>query len=202
MLSHHLRVVTDAWNAAHPDKISPLREFVSEDAYWASGREQAAAIATALEPGCSVLDFGCGDGRISVALDAMGFEVLCADSSAAMLGRLAERLPDARTIRSDGTTALGVSADAAICVSVLIHHHYGDQQVMLANLRDAVRPGGLLILDWPVSATPKQGRNYTDVTTWDRDEQDRVAADLGLERECALTTDDGPLFSVFRVVAA
>lgn len=193
--------VVRAWDEAPVEAINPLREYVSEDAYWASGRRLAGLLDGTLLPGSEVLDFGCGDGRVAVALDAAGYRVVCADASPAMLERAAARLPRAPQVLTAGTTPFpGVEVDAAICISVLIHHRYHDQKIILRNLVAAVRAGGLLVLDWPVSASPVEGETWISVTTWSWQAQNRLAAELGMKRVRTIeATDVTPPLYAFRV---
>lgn len=175
--------VITAWEQADPAAIHPLRR-ISEDAYRASGEAQAAMLATVLPAGCRVVDFGCGDGRVAVPLRALGYDVTGADSSAAMLARLAQRDPDMPTVQSDGldlAVQLGKKTDAVICLAVLIHHSYADCLDLIAGLRAAVKANGILVLDWPRSEQPTEAADWIGVTTWSQDAQDEACARIGLK---------------------
>lgn len=190
-----LNDIVTAWDQADPRAIHPTRR-ISEDAYWASGHAQAEAIATVLKPGCSVVDFGCGDGRVALPLATLGFTVTGADASPAMLARLNERAPDVRTVESIGPDLykkLGKKADAVICLAVLIHHGYDDAAGIIRGLAQAVRKGGTLVLDWPTSDQPAERGHWIGVTTWSTEQQAEVAADIGLTR-----IDSALPFSVWR----
>jgi SAM-dependent methyltransferase len=176
--------VARAWDAADPRKIHPAREHVSEAAYWASGRSQADALATVLPAGCAVLDFGCGDGRVTIPLSRLGYRVTAADSSPHMLAALTRREPALATVLTDGRglrTALGAQVDAVICLAVLIHYGWDGGSRMVAHLAGAVRPGGLLVLDWPASPAPCEAASWIGVTTWDAGKRSAAAAACGLE---------------------
>jgi 2-polyprenyl-3-methyl-5-hydroxy-6-metoxy-1,4-benzoquinol methylase len=181
-----LHDVVDAWERADPAAIHPTREHETEDAYWASGEDQAAALARELPDGARVMDFGCGDGRVAIPLRAMGCDVTGVDSSPRRLADLAECDPDLATIQSDGSDLgkhLGRrKMDATYCLAVLIHHGYEDGTALITTLAKTVRKGGLLILDWPTSDQPHERTHWIDVTTWHPDQQQEVANSLGLTR--------------------
>jgi SAM-dependent methyltransferase len=193
----NLTDIVHAWDRADPVWIHPSRA-VSEDAYWKSGREQAEKLAEVLPAGCRVVDFGCGDGRVTVPLYDLGFQVIGADASSTMLARLAHHAPGIPTVQSTGPDLherLGRKVDAVVALAVLIHHSRADQLDIIAGLRKAVRKGGLLLLDWPTSDTPEERANWIEVTTWKRAAQDRAAEKLGLNRR----PGDFP-WAVFRAV--
>jgi len=117
--------VVTAWDAAPFDAIHPTRA-VSEAEYEASGQEQADALAAVLPHG-TVLDFGCGDGRVAIPLAAHGFKVIGADASPRMCEALRARDEHVPTIVSDGSNLaeqLDRKVDAVICLAVLIHHDH------------------------------------------------------------------------------
>lgn len=177
--------VIAAWDQpGRTDAIHPTRA-ISEDAYWASGRAQADMLATVLPEGCRVVDFGCGDGRITIPLRALGYQTVGADASPNMLDALHQNDPDLPTVISRGPDLyeqLGKKTDAVVCLSVLIHHGYQDCLGILAGLRNTVRINGLLILDWPVSDQPTEAQDWLEVTTWSQTAQDDACVRIGLKR--------------------
>ncbi|MFE3122338.1 class I SAM-dependent methyltransferase, partial [Streptomyces hydrogenans] len=189
--------IITAWDQADPTAIHPSRDL-GEDAYDASGRAQANALATVIPAGARILDFGAGDGRVTLPLADLGYQVTAADSSPRMLARLTTRAPGIDTVHTDGQdllTKVGRKQDAALCLAVLIHHTRATGAALVAQLRDTVKAGGLLILDWPTSETPEEASSWLEVTTWDPAEQDALCARLGLK---ALDTDLP--WSVYRAV--
>lgn len=177
--------IIDAWD--QPDAthaIHPTRA-ISETAYWESGKAQAEMLAADIPAGSKVMDFGVGDGRVAIPLKALGYDVTGVDASANMLTALAANEPELTNFQSDGSDLgkhLGRRKfDAVYCLALLIHHDYATGEELIANLRNVVRKGGLLILDWPVSEHPEEGTVWLDVTTWAQDQQDEVCARLGLE---------------------
>lgn len=177
------RAVIAAWDSAGPGHAHPSRG-VSEHAYRESGTEQAALIAQDLPPGAHVLDFGAGDGRVAVPLARLGYRVTAADSSPRMLAALTDAEPAIPTVLTDGLDGRlpRRAYGAAVCLAVLIHHGYAAGRRIIEALTAAVKPGGLLILDWPASDDPAEGQVWTDVTTWHPDQQAALAAECGLTR--------------------
>ncbi|MFJ4785138.1 class I SAM-dependent methyltransferase [Streptomyces sp. NPDC088794] len=175
--------IIEAWDQADPAAIHPTRA-IDEDAYWGSGRDQASDLATVLPTGCKVVDFGCGDGRVAIPLRQLGYDVTAVDASPTMLDRLHQHDSDMPTVVSDGTdlyAALGKKTDAVVALAVLIHHSYADCLALLAGLRQAVKLGGILVLDWPVSDEPVEGQSWLEVTTWSQQAHDDACARIGLK---------------------
>ncbi|MEV7492174.1 class I SAM-dependent methyltransferase [Streptomyces anulatus] len=192
--------VIQAWDQADPTAIHPLRN-VSEDAYWESGKGQAAMLATVIPDGAKVLDFGCGDGRVAIPMAAAGFEVTAIDASRNMLDRLTGRNPDITTVQADADGIAGHLGrrrmDAVYTLAVLIHHSYTDCLHIIGRLRAATKLGGILVLDWPVSETPSEADSWIGVTTWSREQQDEACAAIGLE-----PVDSNLPWGVYRAVKA
>ncbi|MEU5431572.1 class I SAM-dependent methyltransferase [Streptomyces olivoreticuli] len=176
--------IINAWDQADPAVIHPSRS-VSENAYRESGRAQAELLATAMPAGCRVVDFGCGDGRVTVPLTALGYHVIGADASPVMLDRLFDRAPGIPSVLTDGTDLadrIGKKADAVVSLAVLIHHNYESVEQIITGLRDAVSVNGLLILDWPTADKPREGGSWISVTTWSTEHQDQICRRVGLKR--------------------
>lgn len=191
--------IIQAWDCADPAAIHPTRA-IDEDAYWGSGRDQAADLATVLSSGCKVVDFGCGDGRVAIPLRALGYDVTAVDASPAMLDRLNQRDPGMPTVLNAGAglhAALGKKVDAVVALAVLIHHNYADCLDLLAELRQAVKLGGTLILDWPVSDEPVEGQAWLEVTTWSQQAHDDACTATGLK-----AVDSGLPWGVYKAVKA
>ncbi|HXD60214.1 MAG TPA: class I SAM-dependent methyltransferase [Thermoleophilaceae bacterium] len=98
------------------------------------------------------LDLGCGDGRLSSALQAEALTL--ADVSPVVLARAHARLPAARTVEltPDEPLPLGDGEfDLVLCAEML--EHVRDVQLLLSEVRRVLKPGGRLAI-----TTPAHGR--------------------------------------------
>jgi 2-polyprenyl-6-hydroxyphenyl methylase/3-demethylubiquinone-9 3-methyltransferase len=99
-----------------------------------------------------VLDVGCGDGAFARSLGARGFEVYGCDASASGIAIASKRDPARFSIGSayDDLTKLFEGRphfDAIVAVEV-IEHLYAPRE-FLQRVRQALAPGGLLVLTTP-----------------------------------------------------
>jgi ubiquinone/menaquinone biosynthesis C-methylase UbiE len=111
--------------------------------------------ALAAEPCASVLDIGCGTGRLAERLiGARGVQsVVGCDFSAGMLAHAAERLRPAHAgpvrvglVRGDATHLPFAAASFDAAVSTEAFHWFPDQDAALRELGRVLRPGGRLLL--------------------------------------------------------
>jgi SAM-dependent methyltransferase len=108
--------------------------------------------------GGPVADLGCGTGRLTVPLAAAGFETIAVDRSHAMLQRLQTKLSrQSTTIRErvhvEATDFSAWNAqENRLSLALLGYNTFAalltaeEQRRCLANIRQALRPGGLLAL--------------------------------------------------------
>lgn len=185
--------VTAAWDVAPVTAIHPLRH-TNETAYWQSGVYQAQQVTNYAQAGDAVVDFGCGDGRLTLPLARLGYHVYAVDASATMLKRVQQNLPDDTDnvvlVRSDGTNllfAIPEPVDVVICRAVLIHHSHQDVERLVHAFSAVLKPGGHLICDWPVGKHYVR-QNWTDVTIWTKAHRVEVAHAAGF----VLVEDDTP----------
>ena len=107
-------------------------------------------IAAAVAPGASILELGCGTGRLLEPLAGMGHPVLGVDESAAML----DRIPGLPTVLSSiETLDLGRTFDVVLLASNMINTVPAQRRAFLASCGRHVAPDGLVIFcqqppDW------------------------------------------------------
>ncbi len=180
--------IIEAWeNAARRPSaraaIHPLGRQ-GRDAYEASGAYAARELERHLSRSDVIVDFGAGDGRVTVPLHDAGFTVIAVDASPTMLERLAERRPgiEAHLNAGDGLLeALGRPVDAVFSLAVLIHHSHADGAAIIAELARALLPRGRLILDLPLYDVARDRAHWSDVTVWTRAELDELADAIDLD---------------------
>jgi SAM-dependent methyltransferase len=101
-----------------------------------------------LRPAGSVLDAGCGTGRVAVELARRGHEVVGVDNDRSMLD--AARRSSGEWVDADlATLALGRTFDLVLCAgNVVVFLEPGTEPVVLERLVAHLRPGGLLVSGW------------------------------------------------------
>lgn len=186
--------VTKAWDQASEDHIHPLHK-INVDEYWASGVAQAEHAAQYIPDDGVVVDFGCGNGRLTIPLIRMGFNVIAVDASPTMLQRLADNAKRSKlsvnAVVSDGLNLPELlsetQVDVIVARAVLIHHSHTDVERLVRSFGNVLDPGGVLVADWPVGRNHER-RDWIDVTTWEPQRRETVAAAAGF----ALVEDSTP----------
>lgn len=124
-----------------------------------------ARIAARLAPDAHILDFGCGQGRLSGELARAGFTRLTGvDSSAGMIDAARVATPRALFLMSDGLPLpfADGSFDAILLFAVLTCVPSAEAQEALANeFKRVLRPGGLMVVsDYPLQDDPRNLERY------------------------------------------
>jgi SAM-dependent methyltransferase len=120
----------------------------------------------------TVLDAGCGTGRVAIELAARGIDVVGVDLDSPMLGRARTKAPHLEWVEADlCDIALGRRFDVvAMPGNVMIFVCAGSEGSVVANMAAHVRPGGVLVAGFQL------GREYS----LERYDVDCEAADLTL----------------------
>jgi SAM-dependent methyltransferase len=148
----------------------------------------------------TVLDAGCGTGRVAIELDRRGMTVVGVDCDASMLATARRLAPGIRWVEED-VTALDLDEEFDVVVmagNVPLFTRPGTQAALVAGGARHVAPGGALVLGFQL------GRGYG------LDELDAHAGDAGLalaERYATWDRDPFPgdgsyAVSVFRARSA
>ena len=135
--------------------------------------------------GSTVLDAGCGTGRVAIELAARGFAVVGLDADPAMLAAARSKAPDLRWIEADlvDTGAhLGEAFDlVALPGNVMIFLDRGTEPDVVGQLAARLRPGGLLVAGFQLQTGRLTLDRYDEITaaaglqlvdrwaTWDRE---------------------------------
>ena len=168
---------TSRWSEA-----SDVLRGADYDARWqqlaASGRSVhgEADFVCRLAPS-SVLDAGCGTGRVAIELAARGIDVVGVDLDPPMIGHARAKAPHLRWVQEDlCSLALGRTFDVvAMPGNVMIFLCPGTETSVVANLAGHLAPGGALVAGFQL------GRGYD----LDRYDADCAAAGLGLDARYA-----------------
>lgn len=125
----------------------------------------------------SVLDAGCGTGRVAIELAARGIDVVGVDLDPPMIGQARAKAPHLEWVEADLCSIdLGRTFDVvAMPGNVMIFVCPGTESSVVANLARHVRPGGVLVAGFQL------GRGYE----LDRYDADCAAAGLSLDARFA-----------------
>jgi trans-aconitate 2-methyltransferase len=95
----------------------------------------------------TVLDAGCGSGRITRALIERlpRGRVIAVDASASMVAAARERLPQGADVRVMDLLELDLGERVDAILSTATFHWVGDHELLFARLRAALRDGGRLL---------------------------------------------------------
>jgi len=146
----------------------------------------------------SVLDCGCGTGRVAIELATRGFSTVGVDVDGELLARAREKAPDLEWIEADlSSLPAGVARgpfDAAVLAgNVMIFVAPGTEGAVLTNVAARLAPGGLLVAGFQLS-----GR----LTVARYDEHARAAGLVAVGRwstwDRAPFTDDGYVVTAHR----
>jgi 2-polyprenyl-3-methyl-5-hydroxy-6-metoxy-1,4-benzoquinol methylase len=131
-----------------------------------------------LLPSGSVLDAGCGIGRIAVELARRGYDVAGVDNDQSMLE--VARQHDLPWVDADlSTLDLGRTFDLVLCAgNVIIYLAPGTELQVVQRLAAHLAPGGLLVSGWRTDAMSRAA-------------YDELLAGAGLEQLSRHSTWDG-----------
>src|SRR5271167_2055040 len=127
------------WDAHTYDRSSEPQQA------WAS---EVLARLEGIAPDATVLDVGCGTGRVTEALFGLvpRGRVLAIDASAEMVSLAQRRLGDRAEVWCQDALALDLDRAADAIVSTATLHWVTDHDRLWARLAQALRPGGVLEL--------------------------------------------------------
>jgi SAM-dependent methyltransferase len=118
----------------------------------------------------SLVDVGCGDGRFlrEVTAERPDLRALGVDYSERSIGMARGMNPDLDyEVRDIVERPLGEEFDVATCIEVLEHVPPEDCEAFVAGIRDALVPGGRLVLTVPHANKPVNEKHYRHFTADD-----------------------------------
>ena len=157
-----------SWSQDDPQRAVRYQErFARLEASGASVHGEADFVA-ALHPS-SVLDAGCGTGRVAAELGRRGFDVCGTDRDPAMLAVARERSPDLRWVEADlADPAFDLGRRFAVVVAagnVMLFIDPGTEAAVVANLAHPVEPGGALVAGFQLESRGLSLARYDEVAT-------------------------------------
>ena len=154
--------------------------------------ERARAVAQAirrtipLAKDMKVLEYGCGTGLVSFALQSDLGQITLADTSQGMLDVLTQKIATAQVsnmhpVRLDLATDPMPAERYDVTYSLLTLHHIHDVDTILGKFHDVLAPKGILLI---ADLDKEDGSFHTDGTTdvhlgFDRDELQKTVEDAG-----------------------
>jgi SAM-dependent methyltransferase len=125
------------------ERVSALSEF---GRYRSVVQREALRRATALTGGGTALDIGCAEGRWSMELRDLGWELICADTNQGSLETCRARLPDARCVLTLPTSATLPAGDGSLRLLLAYEVPPVTQASWFADEASRVlEPGGALV---------------------------------------------------------
>jgi SAM-dependent methyltransferase len=161
------------WSGRDPDVAAWAERFESPDREVIANRAQIVA-AMGLRPGSVVADIGAGTGAFLKAISDIigpGGHLFAVDISPAFVVYMSDRvasesLPNVSVVLSQiqDPTLPPAALDSVVTINTF--HHFEAPEAMLAHIREALKPGGeLVIVDFDLK--PDQQR-HRDVVALDR----------------------------------
>lgn len=159
------------------------------EALAASGQEvhgETNFVEARIAPGASVLDGGCGTGRVAIELARRGFDVVGLDADAPMLAAARAKAPELSWIEADlATFTVGRTFDAVVLAgNVMIFVAPGTEGTVLERIGQHLGSGGLLIAGFQLRADRLPLTRY-----------DELAQAAGFDLDNRFATWDGDPFS-------
>ena len=137
-------------------------------------------------PPATVLDAGCGTGRVAIELARRGYRTVGVDVDPEMLGAASAKAPEQCWQLADlaELDAAGLGADLVVAAgNVMLFLRPGTLPVVVANLVSALRPGGLLVAGFSLGPRLPVGiaiAHGPDARTLDLATYDAACAACGL----------------------
>jgi SAM-dependent methyltransferase len=184
-MSHHLERLAMSWEqAALGSPAEAICPDMPPQDYEDSGRRSARSVAAIIPPGrTSLIEFGCGNGRVTRHLARLYDSVLAVDIAPTMLELVGQLgLPNVETYLSDGLTMPpGRTFDAAYSEIVFIHNTHEDGRRIIQALAGAVADGGVLALHIPIYDVGRDPAHWIDVGVWTADQLAEAAESAACE---------------------
>jgi 2-polyprenyl-3-methyl-5-hydroxy-6-metoxy-1,4-benzoquinol methylase len=145
------------------------------DSYWESGKIWVEHLASIGITSGRLLDFGCGDGRVSKHFVDAGFRVTGYDSSLNSLQNYSKNVPGATT-----TSVLTGKFDVVLCLAVVIHYPYAEGKKLIKEAADRLKKGGKLIVNMYIDKERVDPKRFLEYGRWTNEELTQTLEECGL----------------------
>ncbi len=124
-----------SWDADTYDRVADPQEAWAKEILARAG----------FTPGQTVLDAGCGSGRVTKLLLEQGLDVVAVDADPAMVAKAREALPPQVRVEQQDLLDLELDEPVDAIFSCAVFHWIDDHERLFARLRGALRPGGRMV---------------------------------------------------------
>jgi SAM-dependent methyltransferase len=131
----------------------------------------------------SILEWGCGSGRVTQYLCYLFLQTHAVDISSGMRSLLMRRgLPNLSVHSTSGADLpVGLSVDIVYSYLCWMHNRKEDLAPILRTSRSVLRDGGRLLFQLPVYDVPREPQTFLDLACWTPEEFCRLAGETGFE---------------------
>lgn len=170
----------ESW--ARQRTLNQIHPHSSEEAFWESGKEYYHThLAEYLEATDSILDFGCGVGRIAKHVQCK--KMFLYDINEVYLKQALKECPDAEVVDPFISNNF---FDVIYAVSVFIHMDWHTAEQTFKALAPHC---DVMLLQLPIYDSPQEGKDWIDVTTYSERQVKKWAMDVGFR--CTLHGSPG-----------
>jgi SAM-dependent methyltransferase len=151
----------EAWDRNAADWVRWARK-PGHDSYWRFHRDRFLSLVPA--PGRLTLDVGCGEGRVTRDLAALGHKVIGVDASETMIAAAREADADGEYVVADAAKLPFPDADADLVVAFMSLMDVDDMPAAISELARVLEPGGRLALAvvHPLNSAHELDREHPD----------------------------------------
>jgi SAM-dependent methyltransferase len=133
----------ERWEEQAPNWIRWARE-PGHDSYWRFHRD--AFLASLPAPGRLTLDVGCGEGRVTRDLRALGHHVVGVDQSPAMIAAAREADPEGEYVEADAAEVPFEDGSADLVISFMSLMDMDDMAGVVREMGRVLEPGGRFVV--------------------------------------------------------
>lgn len=127
-----------------------------------------------------ILEFGCGNGRMTRVARPYFNKYFAVDISKTMLSLTKEKVKDIECVESNGSPiALGdKSVDIIFTFTVLMHNRKENIAPIIAEFERIIKPGGFMFIQLPCYTNTYNREKFDEVSIWKRQEIEELSKNL------------------------